>query len=288
MNDSEVENTKTLSNEEFKIKIASELTKEIIEKAHESIFENSKFEYALKYDPSINPDEPFMKRKLSQIRNDILNSFGSSSLELKKSYSKIEQEKIELKNKQNNEINSKEERQNKHNTCNLNNPPHDFMSDVKVHKSKLEKERDYALQVQDMIGKKRKSHGEVDDIDKIDTKLSQSQNLDDWNTLMANSIKKKSKLEIEKEKFLEETKKRKEQQLKNFTILSKSQVFKFDESITDKKTTEKIQIEENKLQQPELTPTVRICQVCKISIEQNANCKRISNKCDHFLHYVNL
>jgi hypothetical protein len=32
---------------------------------------------------------------------------------------------------------------------------------------------------------------------------------------MANSLKKKSKIETEKEKFLEETKKRKEEQLKN-------------------------------------------------------------------------
>jgi hypothetical protein len=286
MNSSEVESTETLSNEEMKI--ASELIKEIIEKASESLFEISKFEFALKYDPSINPEEPYMKRKLSQIRNEILNSFGSSSLELKRTYSKIEQEKIELKNKLDSEVKSKDEQEKKHNTCNLNNSTYDFMSDAKRHKSKLEKERDYALQVQNMIGKKRKSNGEVEDINNIDTKLSQCQNLDDWNTLMGNSIKKKSKLEIEKEIFLEETKKRKEQQLKNITTLSKSQVFKFDESIMDKKTTEKIQIEESKLQQPVSTPKERFCQVCKISIEQNANCKRISNKCEHYLHYVNL
>jgi hypothetical protein len=283
MSSDEVKLRETLCQEENNI--APEIIKEIIEKALDSIFDVSRYEFALKYDPSLNPEEPFMKRKLTQIRNEILNSFGSSSLELKKSYSKLEQEKIELKNKIILQENSKED-QLKNGKTNQQNPMiNNFMSDAKIHKTKLEKEKEYALQVQKMIGNKRKSDGEFQNMRYLDNKTTQCEN-SDWSSLMANSIKKKSRLEIEKEKFLEEAKIRKEQQLKNITTLSKSQVFKFDENISDKKISENIQSEDNKLQPITSNATERICQVCKILIEPKANSKRISNKCEHFIHYV--
>jgi hypothetical protein len=267
------------------INIVPEIIKEIIENSLNSIFDRSQYEYALKYDPSINPEEPYMKRKLSQIRNDVLNSFGSSNLELKKSYSKIELEKIELKKKLIQEQNAKEELVQKNYVVSNRNvsTSNDFMSDAKIHKSKLEHDKEYSVMMQKMIGNKRNSSDEFINSNK------KSDEANDWTSLMATSIKKKSRIEIEKEKFLEETKKRKEEQLKNITNLSKSQVFKFDENIIGKKDTEISKNYENNkniLNIETDSGAVRICQVCKSVIENKSNIKRISTKCEHYLHYV--
>lgn len=259
--------------------IALEVTKEIIDKAVDLMYDISELEFSLKYDPTLNPEEPYMKRKLSQIRNDVLNTFGSTSLELTKRYSKLELEKIKIKNKLSSEEITKEDVRNMKNSKIIHNQTiqSDFMSDAKIHKSKIEQDKE---KIQTMIGQKRKNNEEA-------TIPCQSGDAENWTSLMANSLKKKSKIEIEKEKFLEETKKRKEEQLKNSTNLMKSQVFKFEGQITEKKLTG-ISKNDSKIRSINETGSLvdKICQVCKESINIKSNCKKISARCEHYLHYV--
>lgn len=158
--------------------------------------------------------------------------------------------------------------------------PTEFMNDAKVHKLKIEQDKEKKINDEKMIGHKRKSNEEASEQSKIHIG-------DDWTNLMANSLKKKSKIETEKEKFLEETKKRKEEQLKNNINLCKSQVFKFDGQMIEKKLHEPIKTE-NQINNKNnsISLVEKSCQVCKEPVNTKSNSKRISNRCDHYLHYV--
>lgn len=176
-------------------------------------FNQKEFDFLKKYE-----SEPvnFMKKKLLSIQDEVFKAFGSENLEIKKKYSKLELEKIEAEKKKSFKSCLKENSENlipKH-TANS------FMSDVKLHKSKLELEREMIMQQKqklELLKNKRQGNS-----------LNECE---DFSTMMDNSIRKKPTIQLEKEKFIEESKRKKEEMLKNRASLIplKEQIIKFDE-----------------------------------------------------------
>lgn len=251
-----------------------------------------KYDYLLKYDHTLNKEQSYMKRKLNSLQSEVISSFGQNSLELKKSYSRVEKEKIELKKNIDQEkiITSKE-------NINLINtkleeiivPSSSFMTDAKVYKSKLEQEKEASSKSKLFLGAKReKDLSEATDNSSLSLKKHKDLFHEDWSTLMSNSVKKKSTLELEKEKFLEECKKKKEESLKNQNHLAKSNVYKFEDFSDTKDSSSKINTSTLKKDESSYLNSIlesKICSSCNGPIEHNY--KQLSLKCQHFMHTVN-
>lgn len=250
-----------------------------------------KYDYLLKYDHTLNKEQSYMKRKLNSLQSEVISSFGQNSLELKKSYSRVEKEKIELK-----KIIDQEKISTSKENINLINTKLEeiivssssFMTDAKVYKSKLEQEKEASSKSKLFLGAKReKDLSEATDNSSLSLKKHKDLFHEDWSTLMNNSVKKKSTLELEKEKFLEECKKKKEESLKNQNHLAKSNVYKFEDFSDTKDSSSKINTSTlNKDETTYLNSILesKICSSCNGPIEHNY--KQLSQKCQHFMHTV--
>ena len=104
---------------------------------------------------------------------------------------------------------------------------------------------------------------------------------------MANALKKKPLVQIEKEKYIEETNRKREEQLKNkMNSIGK----KFDEIIVPVVETTQFNEEENqaKTEKKENLDTNIIldvkCSMCGLDQLNKESLKRLSNKCQHFMH----
>lgn len=250
-----------------------------------------KYDYLLKYDHTLNKEQSYMKRKLNSLQSEVISSFGQNSLELKKSYSRVEKEKIELKKiiDQEKIITSKE-------NINLINTKLEeiivssssFMTEAKVYKSKLEQEKEASSKSKLFLGAKReKDLSEATENSSLSLKKHKDLFHEDWSTLMNNSVKKKSTLELEKEKFLEECKKKKEESLKNQNHLAKSNVYKFEDFSDTKDSSSKINTSTLKKDESSYLNSIlesKICSSCNGPIEHNY--KQLSQKCQHFMHTV--
>lgn len=250
-----------------------------------------KYDYLLKYDHTLNKEQSYMKRKLNSLQSEVISSFGQNSLELKKSYSRVEKEKIELKKIIDQEkINTSKENINLINTKleEIIVSSSSFMTDAKVYKSKLEQEKEASSKSKLFLGAKReKDLSEATDNSSLSLKKHKDLFHEDWSTLMNNSVKKKSTLELEKEKFLEECKKKKEESLKNQNHLAKSNVYKFEDFSDTKDSSSKINTSTlNKDESSYLNSILesKICSSCNGPIEHNY--KQLSQKCQHFMHTV--
>lgn len=250
-----------------------------------------KYDYLLKYDHTLNKEQSYMKRKLNSLQSEVISSFGQNSLELKKSYSRVEKEKIELKKIIDQEkINTSKENINLINTKleEIIVSSSSFMTDAKVYKSKLEQEKEASSKSKLFLGAKReKDLSEATDNSSLSLKKHKDLFHEDWSTLMNNSVKKKSTLELEKEKFLEECKKKKEESLKNQNHLAKSNVYKFEDFSDTKDSSSKINTSTlNKDETTYLNSILesKICSSCNGPIEHNY--KQLSQKCQHFMHTV--
>jgi hypothetical protein len=253
---------------------------------------DNKYDYLLKYDYTINKEESYMKRKLNSLQSEVISSFGQNGLELKKSYSRLEKEKIELEKKKREEDQGKiitsKENINLINTtvANSNFPSSSFMTDAKVYKSRLEQEKEASKSKLFLGAKREKNLSEALDNSSFSLKKHKDLFHEDWSTLMSNSVKKKSTLELEKEKFLEECKKKKEELLKNQNQLAKSHVYKF-EDFSDTKESSKLNTSSLKNNESNYLNSIlesKICTACNGPIEHNY--KQLSQKCQHFMHTV--
>jgi hypothetical protein len=252
-----------------------------------------------------------MKRKLSSIKNEVLNSFGgnaSNQLELKKTYSKIELEKMEIerKKKENKSTSTcinvttlpshNDQNQNKTNIIDVNSS---FMADAKIHKSTLEREIENFNKEKKLIGMKRDNSDDSYSFEILSNKKPKTDFQSDWSTLMSNSVKKKPLLEREKEIFLEECKRKKEEQLKtkSSSSLVNSQVMIFDDfSISTTSTSISMPNQINKSEEINVTiennkPSIseqnatKVCVSCEDNISNNY--RSLSKKCKHYIHQVN-
>jgi hypothetical protein len=245
------------------------------------------FEYYDKYS-CVRKEERLVNKKMNMLQEEVLNNLGEFNF--KKNYSRLEKEKIELErmrlceSKEHDKafINESGENLNTGNKLSqadtLRNNFGTFMSDAKIHKSKLEQTKEAAKENK-LIGIKREN--EISDQFNYSVKKQKTSFEEDWSTLMSNSVKKKPQIQLDKEKFLEECKKRREESLKNKNILAKSHVMKFDIPGTE---SEEINPEEKVL---DLLPSLghsKICVICEGPVEHNF--KKLAVRCEHVAHMV--
>jgi hypothetical protein len=204
----------------------------------------------MRYDPPSTDYIPFMKRKISAIQKEVIDSFGGSSLNLQKRFSRVEREKMIMKQNQNNNQNTPVTKDKDENDINFINcksnlnafTSNSFMNDVKIHKSRIEKDKEEAKSKQLMmannnnilLGHKRKEpfNSDINSFS-YESNIKKRRNAfndfsEDWATVMSTSLKKKSQVQQEKEKYLDEVQKNKEVRLKSKNENLKNQVMKFD------------------------------------------------------------
>lgn len=238
-------------------------------------------ELAMKYDYTLNADLPFMKRKLISLQEEAQASFGSSNLDLKKKFSKLEIEKMEAEKRkrdaQQAEILDPSNKGKKSFYQNMNDPS-TFLNDAKVHKSLVEKDKENFLQ--------SKRNREEEENVEIQKKKSNVNFNEDWSTLMSGSIKKKSLVQREKELFIEECKKKTEELLKKKNSFVKSHVMKLDDFSEPKKEVNRspeVPIETEVTEQEK-----KYCVTCSGEIEKTSHFKQLSIKCKHLIHQVRI
>lgn len=156
----------------------------------------------------------YMERKILLLQQQTRKDFGSLS-QMKKTYSRVEREKMKLK----------EEKENK----NLNNNeklletfPNIFVaSNQLLNKKRLleEKNKDDS--------KKEEIHSGYTPIKRKKIVYDQT-SYEDFGTFMKNAKKNKPLIQLQKEKFIQEQNKKKEEQLISQNNTAKEQVFKFE------------------------------------------------------------
>jgi hypothetical protein len=232
--------------------LVSEVIEELLSKSYES--------YTLLQRYNTQPKPDYMKRKLTNMNSDIINSFGSENLNylnLKKGYSKVEQEKKILESLKKDSVNIMKEHKENKQTGN------EFLSDAKVHKSKLEIEKEALLRTKETMLCKKREREEA-------PQSSES--------FMSNMVKRKSTIQIEKEKFIAEAKKQQEEVWKTKIGLVKSQVFKFDPEDTE------IKPNNVKVEKPVSAHETALCEMCSTVLGRSSH--KNYPKCNHIMHQV--
>jgi hypothetical protein len=225
-----------------------QLPEEIVSDLVNNIIDDTidKYTFFERYQPNQND---YMKRKIETLQNEVIKSFGVENfnyMDLKKGYSKVELSKKSTKT----DIITKN-KENKENTSS------NFLSDAKVHKSRIELEKEIA-----------KNKSTTDNLLKNKTERSEPSD-----GFMCNAIKKKSTIEIEKEKFIEQNKKFQEEQLKKKNSCIKSQVFKFDGMENERERQEKVE-----------SVNEATCEICSTTIGKTF--AKVFPKCKHSYHNV--
>lgn len=221
-----------------------------------------------------------MNRKLRDIQNMVYCSFGNESLNPVKKLSKLEKEKEFLKNQKesqeivitiSNEKKDKIKENNKVNNISL------FDTLIK-HKSKLEIEKELIMKAKNESSNEKNSF-----LNRKTRHCTPEQQFDDLSTVLSASIKRKSPLQMEKEKFLEESKKKKELEMKEKSKELKTSVFKLDcVELSDKVSVEK---EMKGLDLNGIDNIVKECYLCKELVGFSKSNKEYP-LCKHSVHSV--
>jgi hypothetical protein len=274
----EIENQSELApvtNREDSIEVVKDIIHQMLTKGMDS--------YILMQRYSIQPKSDFMKRKLINLQSEACESFGSENLNylnLKKGYSKVEQEKQSLEARKKESVNNDDSIFNKENKFNQSVSTTSFLSDAKVHKSRIEIEKELlnSMKKDSLLNKKR----ERDNVSHDNPQEG----------FMNNAVRKVSGIQLEKERYIKEAQKLKEDQLKSKVGLFKSQVLKFD--MTGEKEVV-IEEENNNIKVSSVVAAVNnsstiknensICEMCLVPLGKS-NYKGFP-KCSHFIHQVN-
>lgn len=237
----------------------------------------------------------FISKKKEKLYQETISSFGSEEMVLKKKYSRLEQEKLDIKYKRKNWVLNEEhkddlpdERDKQYfiedkKTEEDFKKPKGFLSDAKLNKPKfvLEKEKlGDNTPYRSSLNKKYLNKSEVKEFG------------GNWDDVMNNSCKKVSIVQREKILYREEVLKLKEMDLKNKEKEHKGEVFKFESIVEEKKDISKLK--ENKIKNLISVKKLvsddnqdlndKTCSNCNNDFKENNNVKIF--QCGHTLHTV--
>jgi hypothetical protein len=237
----------------------------------------------------------YISQRKEKMYQETISAFGSEEMKLQKKYSRLEREKIELKNKRKNWVLNEEEPkdkklemdkqyyiEDKKTEEDIKNPK-GFMSDVKLNKPKFVLEREKLGE----SGLYRSSLSKKN--------LNNTENKEfggSWDEVMSKSCKKVSIVQREKILYREEVLKMKEMDLKNKEKVHKGEVFKFESLVEEKKDSSKLKENKNKniislkklVNDNNQENLDKFCSNCTEEIKKNENFKIF--QCGHSLHTV--
>lgn len=158
----------------------------------------------------------YMERKILLLQQQTKNEFGSLS-QLKKTYSRVEREKMKLK--------EEKEKENK-DSNNTEKTLESFPNIVVATSQLLSKKRPLDEKHKD-DSQKEVTHSGYTPIKRKKIVYDQT-SYEDFGTFMKNAKKNKPLIQLQKEKFIQEQNKKKEEQLISRNNTAKEQVFKFE------------------------------------------------------------
>jgi len=237
----------------------------------------------------------FISKRKEKIYQETISAFGSEEMKLQKKYSRLEREKIELKNKRKNWVLNEEDPKDKTLEKDKQYYIEDkkteedikiskgFMSDVKLNKPKFVLEREKLGD----NGMYRSS------LNKKNVNNTESKEFGgSWDEVMSKSCKKVSIVQREKILYREEVLKMKEMDLKNKEKEHKGEVFKFESLVDEKKDSSKLKENKSKniislkklVNDNSQENLYKICSNCIGEIKKNESFKIF--QCGHSLHTV--